>query len=195
MFENDPEKKLRLLGACLHALGLLIAAGTAVAAHALLWVPLAEEVNEAGNQHTTVQAKFDGAMEARLEHRRLLTTLAKIERDAAALQRRIPEEPLEADFLAELTKAAQQVNLQIQNYQPGVVTVEPTCSQLEIVLSGVGSHRSICGFLDRLTRSPRLSRVLTLEIDSAADGGLYPVSMKLVIFFDVKQQPEQPQVT
>ena len=195
MFENDPEKKLRWIGAGLHGLGLLIVAGTAAAAYTLLWVPLAEQVHQARDLQTIVQAKLDGAIEARLEHRRLLSALAKIERDAAALQRRIPEEPLEADFLAELTTAAQQVNLQIQNYQPGIVMVEPTCSQLEIVLSGLGSHQSICGFLDRLTRSPRLSRVLTLEIDAAADGELYPVSMKLVIFFDVKQQPPQPQVT
>ena len=115
--------------------------------------------------------------------------MAAAEAGAADLQKRVPDEPSEAEFLAQLVQAANQTGFRINDYHPGVVRSGERCSQLQVQLSCQGTYRSICDFLDRLAALPRITQVEKLDVTAAGPDG-HPVTLWLVVYFRLSQAPD-----
>jgi Tfp pilus assembly protein PilO len=180
--QHDPSKRLRLLGLGLHGLGLSIVLATAGLGYALVIRPLETRIEESDGRSLQLEAVLREAHKVRAEHQRLQGAMAAAEAKAADLQKRVPDEPSEAEFLAQLTQAANQTGLQISDYRPGVVRGGQRCSQLQIQLSCQGTYRSICDFLDRLAALPRITQVEKLDITAAGPDG-HPVTLWVIVYF------------
>jgi len=180
-----------MLGVGLHGLGLAIVLGAAGIGYALALRPLDATIHGLDGRSVELQAALENAPAVRAEHERLRRALVAMEAGGAGLEKRVPDEPLEAEFLSQAAHAASQAGLQIGDYRPGVVRTSGHCSQMEIQLSCQGPYRSICDFLDRLAALPRLSQVERLEITAAGPEG-YPVTLWLLVYFRLAKAPADP---
>jgi Tfp pilus assembly protein PilO len=191
MVEHDLGKKLAILGLGLHAAGLTAVLLVAGAGYALLLGPVDARIGEWEARSDELEACLEGADARRAEQQELSRRSAALAEEAAALGKRVPDEPFEADFLSQVAAAAGQVGLKILDYRPGVAGPHENWSQMEIQLSCSGPYRSLCKFFERVGAFGRLSRVTQAEITAAGPEGC-TISMTLVIFFRLKKPADPP---
>ena len=191
MVEHDLGKKLAILGLGLHAAGLAAVLLVTGVGYALLLRPVDSRIGEWEARSDELESRLEDADARRAEQQEISRRSAALAQDAAALVKRVPDEPLEADFLSQVAAAAGQVGLKILDYRPGVASPHENGSQMEIQLSCSGPYRSLCGFFERLGAFERLSRVTQAEITAAGPEGC-AISMTLVIFFRLKKPADTP---
>jgi Tfp pilus assembly protein PilO len=182
MTDHDPAKKLKLLGAGLHVAGLATVLLVAGAGYALLLRPVNSRIEDCRTRSDQLEARLQSAEKCRAEHQELSRRSADLAQEASALAKRVPDEPLEAEFLSHVAAAAGQLGLKILDYRPAVASAQENCSQMEIQLSCSGPYRSLCGFLDRLGALDRLSRVTRADVTAAGPEGC-AINMTLLVFF------------
>jgi Tfp pilus assembly protein PilO len=189
MWEHDPLRRLKWLGACLHAVGFLLLLAMVGAGYFLVLRPLDAEIADRQSRAATLEDRLKDVDVFRTEHQRLMQLATQHEQKNLAIAKRVPDEPLEAQFLAQVAAAAGQSGLKLGNFRPGVVRVRDGHSQMEIQLSCLGPYRGLCGFLDRLSSLERLSRVAQMEVSAGASADC-PATVTLVIFFHLTKPPE-----
>jgi Tfp pilus assembly protein PilO len=178
---NDNLHNLRL---GLNLLGGLVAAVVALGSAWIIWGPLSRETAEASVCKDAYGDLLREEEYLRAERAKLGWQLDAARQQDIALRNRIPQEPREADFLAQVSRAAGELGLQITDYRPGVMTAKSSCSAMRVELNCEGTYRGICGLLGRLQELPRHSTVAKLEIDAgpSADKCLAKISLELYFF-------------
>jgi Tfp pilus assembly protein PilO len=190
-FETDnPTTRLKLLGWCLHAAGLLILGAAGYAAYCLAYLPLVKQEQNCVARMAEMDGLLRESEKIRGAHARFKGSLTEVRDRASALRQRIPDKPCETEFLEQMNQAANDEGLEIRDYRRGAVTVEDAHSLLEVHVVGAGSYAEICRFLDRLARLPRISTVkkITVTSDSAAEA--YPFDLTLRLYFGAQQSSE-----
>jgi Tfp pilus assembly protein PilO len=185
MSVQDPAKRLKTLDYGLHAAGAVVCAAIALAAYVVLLRPADSGLAACHAQAAELRASLADANKVYAEKKRLDDTIATIEKRTSELHDRIPSEPLEAEFLAQVSEASGKAGLTLSDYRPGPVVARDGYSQIEVHLKCQGTYAALCAFLERLAALPRLSHVVQLEIAST-DGNVYPAAITLAIFFDLK---------
>lgn len=189
MLTHEPEKKLRVLGWGLHAAGLACVLLVALAGYMFVLRPVDYQIEEDEISADAMESGLARADALHAEQQDLTRRIAALVHDTGLVGQRVPEEPLEAEFLSQVAAAANQVGLKILDYRPGVASVQENCSKMEIQLSCSGPYRSLCGFLDRLNTLDRLSRITQAEIAAAGPEGC-TIGLTLVVFFRLKNTSE-----
>lgn len=182
MTDQNVQRNLKLFGAALHAAGLAAVLAIAGTGYALAIRPMEGWKADCDARSNDLAERLKDADALRNEHARLTRLAEEVQQKAEALARCVPEEPLEAEFLSQVTAAAQASGLKLGDYRPGVIATQAGRSQLEIQLSCEGPYRGICAFLDRLASMERLSRVVQLDLAAAEPEGC-SAQLTLTIFF------------
>ena len=190
MFPADPNRKLRLVSWSLHGLGALIACAIGLAAELVGYRPLDVEVAACARQTAGLQEVIQDGGRLRAEHARLRQELALAREQSADLIKRIPDQPEEADFLAQLSQLADESGLKIRDYRPGVITPRSSYATMKVDLSCAGNYESICTFLEGLAELPRHCTVVRFEIDSSSQVELYSVEISLELYVATVDQPD-----
>ncbi|MBN2477593.1 MAG: type 4a pilus biogenesis protein PilO [Pirellulales bacterium] len=189
MPHRDPNRRLGTLSRWMHGLGLLIALGIAGFVEFAVYRPIDGRTATCLKRNRELQALLREAPRVRADHARLTQEVADARAQAAVLKSRIPDEPQEADFLAQVSQLAGEVGLDIQDYCPGVITSRQTYSTMQVELICEGDYYSICNFLYRLAELPRHSTVVGLEINSEKGGQRYSAKMSLELYFAATGRP------
>ncbi len=189
MYQIDPDRKLKVLWWWLHGLGVLVVTGIALFAEFAVFRPIDDQTAANIHEARQLQTFLRDKDRVRSEHARLAKELAVARGQAATLQARIPDEPREADFLAQASKLAGQIGLQIQDYRPSAISSKQSYSTVRVDLICQGGYASICSFLDRLSKLPRHSTVTRLRIDANRNRPVYSVQISVTLYFVVNGQP------
>lgn len=182
----DADKRLARIGWAWHGLGLFVALAGVVLGRLLLLDPIDRMANQCAERVRYLQSRLTEEDHVRAEHQRLKTEVDRARRETAALKQRIPDDPCEAEFLAELARLAGDAGLQIRDYQPGAATARPSYSTLTVDLSGSGTYRSICALLDGLARLPRHCTVRRLEISADKRTAQCDIKLSMELYFNVQ---------
>ncbi len=182
----DAEKRLAWIGWALHGLGLSIALAGVILGRWALLDPIDRKAAQCAERVHYLQARLSEEDHVRAEHQRLKAEVDRARRETAALKERIPDDPCEAEFLAELARLAGDVGLQIRDYQPGAPKARPSYSTLTVDLSGSGTYRSICALLDGLARLPRHCTVRRIEVNSDKRTATCDLELSVELYFDVR---------
>jgi len=183
MSDTDPNKILKLLGWALHGTGLVVAVGIVNVVLLTAVAPLESKRASSLDEADSLDELLSTADEVRANHRRFTDQLAELRRQKQSLQRRIPDEPQEAEFLAQVSQLANQSGLHVSDFRPGPATARQGYGAMNVELVCEGDYASICYFLDRLATLPRLARIQYLEVSTPSRGGAYPVHMTLAIYY------------
>ncbi len=185
MNQSHMNDDLKQFDRMLHVGGAAVTVAVAVLIYFAAYAPLSR-------RHTAVlqrAASFDELLnretQVRTDHANLSESLSEIKNRTEALHRRVPREPREVEFLMQVTEVANDEGLEIREYVFGAISKKRGYSQMEMTLIGDGTYHSICGFLDRVHRLPRLSNVAKMEVTADAQNDSYPINLTLVIYFDL----------
>ncbi len=187
MSQIEPNQALSRLKRGLQITGIVVAVLLIAGSVALLLGSLGYDGTDTAGRLDSLRALVHDESHLRADHARLEQEFHRATQAEAALEKRIPDGPHEADFLAQISSAASAVGLQITDYRPGVVSPGKAVSKLRVELSCEGDYRSLCAFLDRLQELPRYSTTAKLEIDpgTTADRHLAKLSLELYFFSDL----------
>lgn len=144
-----------------------------------------EQQQAVDSQVESLRQFLAGADDIETRRVELQELLEQTEKQFAAAVTRIPETAQESEFLAQVSRLAQDTDLTIQEFRPGGITERKTHRELEISLSALGGYRSLCEFLAGLEKLPRLCRVTSLTVDRDTTPGAehYSVRMSVVVYF------------
>lgn len=117
------------------------------------------------------------------EAARLRIARADFETRLKTLLDGIPESVQDSQFLGQVATLARESELLLEQFRPGTIETVGEYQQLDIELTASGTHASICRFLDGLEKLPRMCRVPELHIDASKENEIFPVTLKVLIFF------------
>jgi Tfp pilus assembly protein PilO len=183
MLHAEPNHILRTLTLTLNIAGALVAAVVLISGAWLVFGPLAYNTADASQRIETLRDLLQDEDRVRAEHGKLRQQLEAARQQDAALQKRIPDGPHEADFLGQVSHAAGEVGVQISDYRPGKMTEGKSCSAMRVELSCEGNYRNICRLLDRLQELPRHSTVARLMMDSGTSPDKHTAKIGLELYF------------
>jgi Tfp pilus assembly protein PilO len=185
MLSGNREKNLRMTGWLIHLAGFLGIAAAVALYQVVVSALIAREQQAIAAESPDKEQFLSQAEEIREEHKRLSVKLEQLETNAVAMRYRIPEYPREAEFLKQVTQAADEEGLKIHKYERGSLERKPTHSQFHVKLSCEGDYRAIVGFLDRLAKLPRVATVESMNL-TAGTAETYPFELSLLLYYDAQ---------
>ena len=183
MDSSSTQRRLRTLRVMIHVSGASGLLAILLVAWWLVIRPIDAQRRVSSQRMAQLQATLAAADEIHSEHASLSQRLAADRDQEAALQARIPDHPSEAEFLALASELATQTGLKIQDYRPGRPVQEPSCSSLGVKLICEGGYAGVRGFLDGVSKLPRLSRIERLHIDATKSKPDYLIEISVLLYF------------
>jgi Tfp pilus assembly protein PilO len=182
MLSADRNKELRLMSWLIH-LGGVVGLATGVGLYqAVVSALIVREQHEIALESADKEQFLSQADEVRVEHKQLTERLAQLETNAVTMRQRIPEQPREAEFLKQITQAADDEGLKIHRYERGSLERKSTHSEFTVRLSCEGDYHAVVGFLDRLAKLSRVASVQTMSL-TAGNTEIYPFDLSLVLYY------------
>lgn len=173
----------------LHAAGLALTAGGVFLAAVVMWQPVHAHSLEASAEIARLDELLKSAAKIRAEARDIRRLIDEAQAQTARLAARVPGAPHEADFLGQVTALAHEVEMEIQDYRPGVVRLLEKHGEMEVQFNAQGTYSAICRFLHRTEELPRLCRITRLEIKAPLSGDKTQIDLTLLIYFAREQSP------
>ncbi|QDU81886.1 Pilus assembly protein, PilO [Polystyrenella longa] len=116
-------------------------------------------------QRLELLALMNSEDEVASAHRLAQEELSIQQQKLVDLLKRMPEQPKEVDFLAQITGLARKSGVKIQDYQPQQISSGEEYRELQIKLNAHGGYTGICYFLDEMHSLQRLNRVSQLFVE------------------------------
>lgn len=182
MLSGDREKNLRLTGWVIHLAGLLTIVAVVGLYQVVVSALIAREQQEIASEAADKEQFLAQTDDVRAEHKQLTERLEQLETNAVTMRFRIPEQPREAEFLKQVTQAADEEGLKIHKYERGTLDRKSTHAEFNVRLSCEGDYRAIVGFLDRLARLPRVATVQSMSL-AAGTADTYPFDLSLLLYY------------
>ncbi len=182
MLSRDRERNLRLTGWLIHLAGVLSLAVGVGLYKAVVSALIDREQLEIAAEAQDKEQFLARADDVRIEHKRLTEQLARLETNAVTMRQRIPEQPREAEFLKQVTQAADEEGLKIHKYERGSLDRKSTHAEFSVNLACEGDYRAIVGFLDRLARLSRVATVQSMNLTSSTTDS-YPFNLSLLLYY------------
>jgi Tfp pilus assembly protein PilO len=170
----------------LHYAGVLVLVICLSAGYSLLHAPAVEAITETSNRIEELMQSVQNAPIIRQQHGIVSAKLQEVTTRIANVERRVPVDAEDGEFLIQVTTLAEAEKLLIKNFQPDKPEAKHGYSELQVTLKGEGSFGSICSFVDQLNKLARLSKVKDLTLVSETDASKYPMTATLVIYFGLR---------
>ena len=180
---DDRDKKLLMLGWGIHAAGVLSLAAGAFVYHFVVSSLISHQHQRNESEAVRLEELVATKPQVDQEFRDVNTKLAELQERAQKMRDGIPDEPRESEFLRHVTEAADLEELKIRDFQPASITKLKSHSQMDVRLHGDGEYRSICGFLERISRLPRVKTVQRMRVERPSVGTAYPIDITLTLYF------------
>jgi Tfp pilus assembly protein PilO len=120
------------------------------------------------------------------ENRAANNELSNLTTRINGIRGRIPATALESDYHAALALVAQQEGVQIIENKRGQATTHVDCSELSIQLKCIGDYASICRFVDRIQKLPRIATVSKFTLQTVEGHAQYPVEIGLALYYGLR---------
>lgn len=183
--------ELAILGWMLHAAGLCSLITGAGTYWVVVYQPTAAAKIQVQQRIVAVSQLLKNRDSIRQEYERLTSVLDCDRQRAAAVRQQVPDDPSEAEFLRQLSNAAAQGGVAVDDYNRGMMSEQPEFSQLDVHVDCSGTFKSICRFLEGLEKLPRVSEVVAMEMTSDGQGDQYPLHVTIRLYFGVRQTPAE----
>lgn len=109
----------------------------------------------------------------------LADLLARVEQ----VNRRVPEESREGEFLSTISQLAETHQITIEDFRRGKSTETPTHSVVTVTITARGPHAGLCRLLDAIAKLPRLAELTQLQLKSQTGPEGYPVQLTYALYY------------
>jgi type IV pilus assembly protein PilO len=167
----------------IHGAGVTLLISAVLATEALVVAPIRFETYQEMAQIDLLESLLRKGESIRADFSQQKQRLEEEKKRQALLHQRVPDEPMEAAFLAQIADLARSLNLEVKDYRPGTTLKHADYSELKIEMQVEGSYRSICLFLDQVSRLPRISSFTGMEISADPEKSIYPIRLNFSTYF------------
>jgi Tfp pilus assembly protein PilO len=186
MNRRPSDKSLGSLGTWLHATGGLCTLALVLLAWLCFFRPLDVAARTARDRAARLQKVIADSRQIRNEHGRLKAQLASAQDSATRLRDSVPDQPQEAEFLAQITQLADEAELEIHDYRPKEKRDRKLYFVLTVDLIAAGPYASVGRFLARLPDLPRHCAVEQLHISSDSQAPECEARMTLRLYYGAR---------
>jgi len=173
-----------------------LAVGCAIAASAVGYYTLIEPLDEWRSglveRSDQVRQKLAEGPKLRSEHaeqkKQLDDLLARVEQ----VNRRVPQQPREGAFLADLSRLADRHGVALEDFSRGEAIDATTHSVVTVSVRARVPHAGLCRLLHGVAELPRLAELTRLRIDTNAAGPRYPAEMTFALYYGMAAPPADP---
>lgn len=123
-----------------------------------------EAIDGRRGELTTIKAEVDKGLATARRLPQFRQDVARLEADLERLRAVLPEEKDVADLLRRIQGMATQSNLTIRGFTPGEVATKAMHAEWPIGLQLEGSYHDLGGFLERVSKFPRIINVNEISI-------------------------------
>ena len=169
--------------AIVYVIALASAACVAFVAYFVIHTPLQSWRDSVERDVAAVRTNLSKGPALRRRHAEKKQLLAELLERVEVVNRRIPDQPREGEFLASLSRLAQQHNVTIEDFRRGRMTEAPTHSVVSVSVTARASHGSLCALVDSVANLPRLAELTNLEVESDGDRDGYPVTLSYDLYY------------
>ncbi|MFO0790602.1 MAG: type 4a pilus biogenesis protein PilO [Pirellulales bacterium] len=180
------DEETRRFGRMLHYAGVLATVLSVWAGYKYIHAPTVESINATSAQIDELMLSVQNATIIREQHRIVSAKLHEVTTQIANLQQRVPTNDDSGEFLNQLSQLAHDEQVSITAFNPEKPEPRAGYTEMYVTLKGTGSFRSICMFVDKLSKLPRLSKVKDFTLSADEGSTEYPLSATLVIYFGLR---------
>lgn len=130
-----------------------------------------EAIDARRGELATIRAEVDKGLATARRLPQFRQDVAKLEADLERLRAVLPEEKDVADLLRRIQGMATQSNLTIRGFTPGAVSTKTLHAEWPIGLQLEGSYHDLGGFLERVSKFPRIINVNEINIKAREASG------------------------
>jgi Tfp pilus assembly protein PilO len=181
---NKDDRDTAMQSLALHVAGGLVLAAIVGCCYAFIIGPLRAEDRNLRHLAATYQTQLGQQPELLRQYERAKERFEIRKDRLQELMARIPDNPEESEFLAQLTRLAIVSELAIGEYHPGTISKAQGCSSIQVKIVGQASYAGICRFLHGLAGIPRFCEVTDVQIGAVQTSDeLHPVDIAFTIYF------------
>jgi type IV pilus assembly protein PilO len=155
-------------------------AGLSLAGAGVFWnfyaVPTRAAIDARRQELSTIRAELDKGLATARRLPQFRQDVAKLEVDLERLRAVLPEEKDVADLLRRIQGMATQSNLTIRGFTPRAVATKQMHAEWPIGLQLEGNYHDLGGFLERISKFPRIINVNEISIKSREQQGAATIS-------------------
>ena len=177
------DEETRRFGRMLHYAGVLATVLSVWAGYKYIHAPTVESINATSAQIDELMLSVQNATIIREQHRIVSAKLHEVTTQIANLQQRVPTNDDSGEFLNQLSQLAHDEQVSITAFNPEKPEPRAGYTEMYVTLKGTGSFRSICMFVDKLSKLPRLSKVKDFTLSADEGSTEYPLSATPLIYF------------
>lgn len=181
---NKDQGELAQLSWGLHAVGGLLCVAIVFGIYFCIFAKIGEQDHRIQGEAESLQVFLSQQSDLKTSNKEIKHQLEERKGRLEELLRRIPNSAQESNFLAQLTKLAQEMKVTVREYNPGSVITLGDYSMLEVDVLAHANYEGLCGLLNGLSSLPRLCQIAELRVQtSETPDGNFPVRMKIRVFF------------
>lgn len=166
-----------------HAGAIACALTLSTLAYATLNRPLTAWREDVDRRADLVRAKLAGGPALRRRHAEKQRELRGLVDRVDVVNKRIPDDPREGEFLADITRLAAQNDIDIEDFRRAKNQSTATHSTVTVELKATGAHRGLCGLIDGVAALPRLAEMTRLDVRRASDGDRHAIEMTYALYY------------
>jgi type IV pilus assembly protein PilO len=133
--------------------------------------PAQDSINQRQAQLTVLQADIQRGLATARRLPEFRKQVGDLQAQLDRLRPVLPDEKDVADLLRRIQGMATQSNLDIRGFTPQAVATKQMYAEWPIGLQLVGTYHNLGGFLDRVSKFPRIINVTAIHIKSNDKGG------------------------
>jgi len=150
--------------------------------------PLVTSAADDADRSQQLTELLDDSQSVFKENRAVSLELTSLTAQIDVIHQRIPTTAAESDYHAAVAQVAQQEGVQIIEHNRGQATTHVDCSELNVQLKCIGDYASICRFVDRLQKLPRIATVSQFTLQTVEGHTQYPVEISLVLYYGLRNR-------
>lgn len=116
--------------------------------------------------HAALSEQYDG----------LMTRVADV-------VKRMPDEPRDDEFLADISRLAAEHGVRIEDFRRGSVSEATTHASVTVMLTARATYAGLCGLVNAIDELPRLAELDALSVSSDPQSDEYPVKLQYTLYY------------
>ncbi len=174
----------------LYTLAIVCAVGASALAYTIIHRPLNDWRRGVIRRGDIVRAQLSDGARLRRQHAEHQQQLEALLQRVELVNRRIPEEAREGEFLSDLTRLADEHGVAIEDFRRGATSETQTHSVVSVSVKARGGHAGVCGLVDAVANLPRLAELTQIQIDAkSAASDDYPVQLTYALYYGMATPP------
>lgn len=184
------------LGVC-YAAAIACAVGLASLAYATVNHPLTAWRIDIDRRADLVRDKLAEGPALRQRHADRQRELAQLVEHVDAVNHRIPDEPNEGEFLADLSRLAAANGVEIDDFRRAGSQSLGTHSVVTLDVTATGAHSGLCQLVSSVAELPRLAELTRLEVRRGPDNQQHAIALTYSLYYGLATSsaatPSDPQ--